>query len=304
MKKNIIISSIALFAAAVSLHAQSAAFDEHRLSADPLAVSMGGATLAARSSSSWTTDGNPAVLPFASEKADISFNYLSWESYGSIMNLGGSLKMGKFGMAFGASYGESKENIEYTDSQGIIVETSTPNMLKIGAGAGYRFTKKVSFGASVQYFSQSLSKQISYDGISAAAFVAAKLGDFKVSAGVRNLGSQISSDSGTSYSQAGAITVGGLWTYKINKKHNLIVDVEADKYLKDGFSALAGARYTYANLLSFGAGYHYGSGQQALPSYLSVGGGLILRNVHIDLTYLTANDNVGGSLLAGIGYTF
>ena len=303
MKKSIVISIVALIAPCFSLSAQSPAFDDLRLTGDPVAYSMGGATLSARNSSAWTTDGNAALLPLSSITGDARLTYQSTDAYGSIVNLGASYKFGRLAIAAGGSYGNYKERIVSYTTTGGLGDSFRPNNMKFGLGAGYAFTKCFSVGAACQYLSDKYASDESFTGISAAVFAAMKFGDFKLGAGVKNLGSQIEDVNSVKYSQASAVNVGGLWSHDFGK-HNLAADVEVEKYFKDGFASLAGVAYTYDGILSLRGGYHYGDGLQAQPSFASMGVGLAIGGIYIDFAYLFGNDTLKSTALVGVGLNF
>lgn len=303
MKKSIVISIVALIAPCFSLSAQSPAFDDLRLTGDPVAYSMGGATLSARNSSAWTTDGNAALLPLSSITGDASLTYQNTNAYGSIVNLGVSYKFGRLALVAGGSYGNYKERITSYTTSGGLGDSFRPNNMKFGLGAGYALSKSFSVGATCQYLSDKYASDVSYNGISAAVYAALKLGDFKLGAGVKNLGSQIEDISGEKYSQASAVNVGGLWSHDFGK-HNLTADVEMEKCFKDGIASLAGVCYTYDGILSLRGGYHFGDGAYAQPSFASIGAGLTIGGLYIDFAYLLANDTLKGTTLVGIGLKF
>lgn len=60
----------------------------------------------------------------------------------------------------------------------------------------------------------------------------------------------------------------------------------------------------YKETVFFRAGYHYGDGEKALPSFASVGAGLSFFGISMDFSYLLASRNLSGTMLFGLGYRF
>ena len=96
-----------------------------------------------------------------------------------------------------------------------------------------------------------------------------------------------------------------LYGIGIGKKHAAEVLVDADYYFSGAFSASAGAAYTYNDLVSVRAGYRYG-GKSVIPSFASVGAGVKLWGVHIDVAYIIAagTSPLRNTFAVGLGYSF
>ena len=65
-----------------------------------------------------------------------------------------------------------------------------------------------------------------------------------------------------------------------------------------------GLEYTLADIVSLRGGFHYGDAAKALPTYASLGLGLQFAGVSLDVTFLTASQSLGNTLLFGLGYSF
>lgn len=79
---------------------------------------------------------------------------------------------------------------------------------------------------------------------------------------------------------------------------------EVDYLFSGALMAGLGLEYDIQNIVSLRAGYHYGDARKALPSFASLGLGARFAGVKLNLAYMLANRNIGGSFLLGLGYAF
>ena len=176
--------------------------------------------------------------------------------------------------------------------------------MQLRAGFSYRFLPFLSAGVNVGYASSKLAESASYGAFNADVFVMAKFGGLKVAAGVSDIGSAVSSASGTSFSLPTAATLGAGFQTVAAEKHGIEVNADADYYLAGAFSAALGASYTYNDMISVRAGYRAGS-ESVIPSFASVGAGVKLMGIKLSVAYLIASDSpLANTLALGLGYTF
>ena len=77
-----------------------------------------------------------------------------------------------------------------------------------------------------------------------------------------------------------------------------------DYYLSGNWSAAAGLEASFLNLVQLRAGYRFSSSNAVIPSHLALGAGLSLGPARVSLSYLTASEYLGGTLLFGLGVGF
>jgi len=301
--KKIILSVLVLACACTSAWSQAMLYS--KIDQDPTSAAMGGASVAGRASYAWTSHYSPAMMAFAESKGDVSLSYQNWAPTASnYINLGGFYTLGdKLGLSAGAVYGTG-EAIPNIDESGKQKGTFSPSDLMAGLAASYKINDVFSAGASVSYLSQDIYFKYSYNVISSNISVAAAVSDFKVTAAVKSLGSQVESASGVKFSQALSIGAGALYAKEVGRTGKVNAALEADFFTAGEFSAALGAAYTYDDMVSVRAGYHLGD--KIMPSYASAGLGVSVLGVHFDFAYLFgAKDSTpGGSFVCGLGYSF
>ena len=79
---------------------------------------------------------------------------------------------------------------------------------------------------------------------------------------------------------------------------------DLDYFFSGGFGAAAGTEFSFKDMIFVRAGAHIGTGRSPLPTYLSLGAGAKFSGFHLDVCFLTLNEAIGNTLMAGIGYAF
>lgn len=249
---------------------------------------------------------NAAVIPFYGAKFDVSAGYTMWQPAAvgaNKINVGAAFNVKqKFGVAVGFMYGMHKDYTG-TTSGGGTVDTFAPKDMHVNVGLAWRFLPFMSLGANVGYASSALTADHSYGAVDADVFLMAKFSGVKVTAGIANIGSKVTAANGAKFSLPTSVAVGAGYTKTFALKHRLDVMLDADYYLQDGFAASVGAEYAFNGLASVRAGYRYG-GNTAVPSYASVGAGIKLIGIKLDVAYLIASGPMKNTLAVGLGYTF
>ena len=177
--------------------------------------------------------------------------------------------------------------------------------VKAGLGFGWKFLPWLSAGVNVRYLGETLAQGHSYGAVSSDIFLMSKAGAFTVALGVSSLGSAVSSESGESFSQPASVALAAGYLKEFAPEHSIELLLDADYYLYGGAAAAFGAEYSWRDMLSARAGYHYGY-RSVIPSYASAGLGLKLFGVSLDFAYLFAPSDspLKNTMTVGLGYSF
>ena len=304
MKK--IIYTLALMAVSFVAGAQALPFTAADY--DPAVMAKGGAFMTETSVTAFAAFGNPAAAPFAEKKVDAAVGYTMWQPSGvssNVLAAGGTFVMReKIGVSFGLTYGMNNP-YDIVDGSGLVTGAFSPSDLQINAGLSWKFLPFLSVGASFGYASSTLADGVSYGAFNADVFAMAKFGGLKASAGVKSLGSSVKSVSGASFALPMAAVAGVGYTADFGEKNSVDVNVDAEYYIDGGVAVACGASYTFARLATVRAGYRYG-GSTVLPSFASVGAGVNLFGVHIDVAYLIGGKDspMSNTLCLSAGWAF
>ena len=84
----------------------------------------------------------------------------------------------------------------------------------------------------------------------------------------------------------------------------LAAALDADYYFSGKLGVSAGVHYGFKDLVFVRAGYRYATAGAAFPSHLALGLGVKWKGIGLDVSYLTANAQIGNSLCAGLSYRF
>lgn len=275
---------------------------------DPVVMAKGGAFMTETSTSAYAAFGNPAAAVFAGNKLDVAAGYTMWQPDGvssNIISLGGTTTLKeKLSLSLGVTYG-ANTSYDIIDASGNVAGTFSPSDLQMNAGAAMKVLPFLSVGATLGYANSTLTKGSSYGAFNADVFAMAKFGGLKASAGVKSLGNKVKSASGAAFSLPMAVGVGVGYTAESGEKNRIDVNVDADYYIDGGIAVAGGASYTFAKLAMVRAGYRHG-GNTVLPSYASVGAGVSLLGVHLDLAYLVGVNSspMANTLCISAGWAF
>lgn len=302
MKKILYIAGALMLLVPAFSHAQALPF----VAAETDAASLGtaGAGLVETSSVADASFSNAAVIPFSDNKLDASVGYTMWQpSSSNILNVGVAYNVkSKLGVALGVHYGMNP-SYDVTNESGAVAGVFAPKDIHVNTGFAYRFLPFLSLGANIGYATSSLAEGHSYGALAADVFAMAKFADFKVAAGVSNLGSGVTSVSGTKFKLPTSIAVGAGYEKTLADKHCISANLDADYFLVDGFAVAFGAQYSFNKMIYASAGYRYG-GDTVVPSYASVGLGAAFKGIKLDLAYLLGSTVMANTLAIGLGYKF
>lgn len=158
---------------------------------DAASLGKAGANIVETGSIAGAAFSNAAAIPFSESKMDVTAGYTLWQpsaAKSNILNVAGAYNVKeKFGVALGLKYGMNPA-YDITDATGAVNGSFTPSDMQINAGVAYRFIPALSLGASVGYATSTLAEGYSYGTVTADVFLMSQFSDFKVAAGVSNIG--------------------------------------------------------------------------------------------------------------------
>ena len=271
-------------------------------------LGKGGVNVTETNSIAFASFENIAAVPYSEKSADFAAGYALWQPSSVSTNVimaGGSYNLGnKLGFSLGMTYGMLPE-YDIFNGQGSNKGTYTPSDVQVKAGASWRFLPYLSAGVNLGYASSSLSADVSYGAFAADVFLMSKFADFKVAAGVKDLGSAVLSATGAKFSLPSALALGFGYEKAFADIHKVDAAVDADYYFEGQVAVSAGAEYTFNNLISFCAGYRYG-GNSVVPSYASLGLGGHFCGVSLDFAYVlpVTDSPMSNTLSLAVGYSF
>lgn len=239
----------------------------------------------------YAAENNASAISFAGSRFSFGAGYGMWSpdfADSRIFALGGYAKIGsKFGLGlFGRKLSDTR-NLVVTNENSVVTGSFTPSDLLAGLGASYAITDFLSVGVCAKYLSSSLAPDYNYSGIFAVLSATYARNALRAGIAVSDLPSALMIKAGASYTIAG-----------------LTPAVEVDIPSGGGISASGSLEYGIVDIVFLRAGYHYGSQGAALPSYASLGLGVKFAGFALDAAYLLASDTLGGSLMAGLSYSF
>ena len=257
-----------------------------------------------------TLPDNVALLPLSSSKFDAQLSYSLWgPSSGNAsgdINAAVAAKLGKrFALKAFFSYDGAQNSYTRVDEEGSASRTTfTPNDMLVGGGISFALSPdRFSLGVDVKYLKSNLSSSVSYSAAVFDIVAAAKFGGIKAAFGINSLGGKVKAAKGNAeYSLPTSLVLGGDYLHSFGKS-SVCADLEMNYFFKGGFRAGLGAEYAYNDFVFARAGYNYGA-DTVLPSFFSVGAGLKIKVVTLDVTYLLGSDAARNTLSVGLGCRF
>jgi len=238
--------------------------------------------------------GNPAVLPLALGRVDAAVQYGRWapaQEYTLSNNLGGgvSVRLGK-GFAVSASVISQAHAISLND-------------LIFAVGAGVSLGEHLSVGVSARMVQQTILEDTKLSSTAFTAMLQYHKAGLNVAAGVANLGSGVKSESGVTSSLPSSARLAG--SYELPAGPGVLTcALDADYFFSGKLGISAGVVYGFNELIFVRAGYRYASTGCAFPSHLALGLGAKWKGFGLDVSYITANKQVGNSICIGASYGF
>jgi len=259
------------------------------------------ATVDARSLATGSTQ-TPGAAQFVLEDnlSSVGFSYMSWApsvSKTGVTSFDAGLKIWRIAAQFYADM-YSSEPYEIVSEQGVSMGQFTPKNSLVGAGIAFAVTKNISVGANFKGISSNLAKDISASSF-ATDIVAVYSGkDVELSAGAYNIGKGLDYGYGSNNLPSLA---------RVDARYSLPFGLglcaEGAYLFNGGIMAGAGVEYEIAKMIDLRAGYHYGD-DNAIPSYAALGAAFKIAGISLDFSYLLASENLAGTLMFGLRYSF
>lgn len=268
-------------------------------------MAMAGSAFMSPENMAWASSGNAAMIPFCPDKMSVEAGYMLYNpTKSNYVNAGFAYNIkSKIGVTAGVSYGFDPAFDIYNES-GKVTGSFTPGMLMLGAGVSWRFLEFMSAGINLRYAMQSIAEGHSASAFAADAVLMCRFGDFSVSAGAVNVGTPVKGADGTAYPLASSAKAAAMYDTVFASQHGLQINVDADYYFSNSFSAAAGAQYGWNNMVFVRAGYRFSAKSCVIPSFASVGLGFKFKGIRLDAAYLMANEALKNTINIGIGYSF
>ena len=246
-------------------------------------------------------ESNPAAAVFAPGRFGAWAGGAAWapKTAGTTIIAGGA--SARFGdkIAVAVSYRSLADKpYEIVSASGSVTGTFTPADKIISLGSSFKIGSSLGAGLMLRYLTSAIGTDLK--GSTFCADLSLFYSKEALSAGlsVRNLGGKISwgddayalplnASLGAAYSVAG-----------------LKAGLEVNYLFEGAFGAGVGAEYLIADIATVRAGYHLGDKSKGLTSYVSLGLGAKFAGVCLDAAYLLASETLGGSLVAGLSYSF
>ena len=273
---------------------------------DPRAMALGGAGVA-MDADAWAADANLAASALSPRTFAAGVAYDHWAPSllpDSRVSFSGWYRAGAF--AFGLSgKGSFAQAAEYYGPAGEPLGSASPRDLALALGAAWRPVPGIAFAVNARVVSSALDQQRA--GTAFCADIALQYADGPVRAGISasNLGTAIRYGD-ASYPLPARIRGGASY-------NNLWIDatLEAEYLSQAGMMATVGIEGRPLeqagqprSWLALRAAFHYGPADRGLPSFGSAGIGLYFSGLSVDLAVLFGSPALGGSLCAGLSYSF
>ena len=247
---------------------------------------------------------NPAVLPFALNHVDATVVYGRWApAHPNTLtnNLGGgvSARLGKGFAVSAAVINQAHAEVDFGGEAG----TFTPRDLVVAFGAGVSFGEHVSVGVSARLVKQQVMADYQLSATAITAMVQYRKDALNVAAGLANLGAGVKSENENVSSLPASARLAA--SYELPAGPGAFTcALDADYYFSGKIGVSAGVAYAFKDMLFARAGYRYATAGAAFPSHLALGVGAKWKGLGLDISYLTANAQIGNSICAGISYRF
>lgn len=210
---------------------------------------------------------------------------------------------GAFGFGFEYIGGFGSEFPVYGED-GFQTGTYKSSTIQLGLGAAYKIAGKYSVGADFHYASEALDVQSSYSAFFANVAASAQFDALTVGGGIARLGSAVVSESGDSYSLPASAFVNGSYNLSLGDALAVKAMAEAQLFFTGGLGIGAGAQLSIVDILHIRAGYHVGTADAPVPSFLSLGAGVEFAGVSIETCFLTASPTIGNTVGLALGFKF
>lgn len=250
----------------------------------------------------------PALEALSGKAMDISASYGIWapEDAGtSMISLNGYGNTGKVSIGLQGRYNLGQD-YTLTSSQAKPMGYFTPVDFALGLTFAYRISDCFALGAKAAYIYSSIGPEAQGSTASFDLSAAYKKGEFEAIFALKNLGPALKFSS-TGCKLPTIAALGGRW-----QRGGFAALAEASCLFSGHFLAGIGAEYTFAEIVSLRAGYHFASTSTAssvkiyapVPSYFSAGLGVTYRGAKFSAAYIPRTSSTSSAALFTLSYSF
>ena len=295
MKKLLLASVLSVLSVALSAQALPFLYSP----GDPHATALGGASVAL-GADTWAMEHNFAAAALAPELFSIGAAYGHWApEFGpdNRFSAGGWYHSGGFAVGLSAK-GSFSRPYHVTSPEGEVTGVFSPGDYALALGAAWSPAPGFAFSATARLVSFALSEEIA--GASVCTDLSAMYCTGPVTLGLSayNLGGK--AHYGDNAYPLPALVKGGVRYATLNFEATGEVDYLAGA----GVMGSLGVEYWPFAILSMRGGYHFGAADKGLPSFASLGLGLLLEGFGLDVSVLLASPVLAGTVNLGVSYRF
>ena len=287
----------------VSMHAQDEVFSYTVIDMDARRAAMAGAVKSLVWDLGWTE--NPAMMVRSEDKFGVEFSYGKWmPSLDPSDRFGASVeyRAGNFGI--GVSFTDVLDTpYEVLGSTGVSEGTFTPNYMKVGLGLAYKLPLGFSLGLEAKYLKRNQSTTTSYESLAGSMIVNWNLKSLSVSVGVENVGSMVTTESGSSFSLPSSVLLSCAYSLG-SEDHNVAADVDFNYYFSNAVAGALGVEYGFKNLFFARVGYNMACSAAPYPSFAAGGLGVKLFGFKLDAAMLFGQESLNGTMIFSLAYSF
>lgn len=306
MKKLILSLLIAASSTALFAQTYAAQFLDVNPDARALSVANSAVVMDASSFSVWN---NAAASVFSDKSFSAAASYGMWQPSAADAQIASAAGFGKIGEKLSVSAGFKyfmHSSYDVSGADGVYTGTFTPSEYVASAGVAYKIIPSLSASLALSYVGSDLG------GPKPGSAFAANLGLMYVNGGLRlgltasNIGSSINYGGASSYSLPMHADLGVGYTFGSAEASRLSLSAQAGMLFADSsLTAAAGLEYKLKEVFRLAAGYNLCTAKGA-PSFLSLGTGISLFGVSLDLAYLLglSGSAASNTLMLNLGYAF
>ena len=306
ISEHIRVASVMLALTFSSLALEAQVFPSLLLNQDPVSLSKGSSGVADKAGA-FALQNNVAAMSLADARLSAKAGFGLWQpSFASEKTIGVA---GMYRVSDKVGIGAEFKYLMLPSYDGVTGNGSdirdsrfSPNEFNVAAGVSYAFIDCLSAGLTLRCAGSKLAPETS------ATVFGADVGMFfrkkGVTAGisVNNLGTKAKYGE-TAYAQPMLFKAGAGYDLALGSS-SLAFTAEFDMLFTGSVMAGAGLGYSFKDMVSVRAGYHYGDAVDAVPSYASAGLGLKFFGVSLDVSWLFASKVLANTMAISLGYSF
>lgn len=195
------------------------------------------------------------------------------------------------------------DEYESFNADGFAAGKFTPSQYRASAYGAYCLSERLSLGARLSYAGQNLAEDGAFGAAFADLSATYKLAGTTLSAGLATIGAPVKDAAGNAFALPSSAFADV--ACRLGLPSDLSAEAGAQmQYFFDGaVAAGAGVDIAWNSLLHVRCGYYLATEKSPVPSFLSLGTGLDIKGLKIDLCYI-ASGLASGSLAFNLGYSF